>query len=162
VTFGTEAAVTAALAYDQTDLDGCRLTVRPYNKRGQKKESRNVPSDGAHGNRSLDARIVQGEYTDGYNVIFVGNLPNLPHEEVVTDVGLLEHFQKGGCNATRARIHRDESGKCRGFAHVHFKNADSTFKAVNTLNNTLCLGRMIKVTFAKPPANFEIRRNYNT
>ncbi|CAG9461130.1 unnamed protein product [Pedinophyceae sp. YPF-701] len=136
VTFEDEEGAKKALEYDGTGLDGGTLVVRPY-----------VPSGRQRGNRNDGAPTQGPEKTPGYLVAYVGNLPT--GEGAVSDGDLQRHFR--GLTLRKVRLHRDEAGACRGFAHLHFKSEAGLDRAVKDLNGTELLGRKLRVTYARPP-----------
>ena len=51
----------------------------------------------------------------------------------------------------QVRLHTDkDTGKPKGFAHIHFPDAESVKKAVEELNGHELKGRGIKLSFAQP------------
>ena len=57
--------------------------------------------------------------TPGYHVAYVGNLAFEANQQQLKDV-----FE--GCNVTIIRLHTDkDTGKSKGYAHVHFADEES-------------------------------------
>jgi nucleolin len=81
--------------------------------------------------------------TTGYDVAYVGNIAYEADEAAVR--ALFEPF-----GVTKVRLHTDkDTGKPKGFAHVHFKDEPSLDSAMS-LNGTQLMGRRIKVGYAQP------------
>lgn len=63
----------------------------------------------------------------GYNVAYVGNIA---FEADVNDMREL----MGDCNITKVRMHTDkDTGKFKGYAHVHFADEESLDRCVTLL-----------------------------
>lgn len=81
--------------------------------------------------------------TTGYDVAYVGNIAYEADEDAVR--ALFEPF-----GVTKVRLHTDkDTGKPKGFAHVHFKDEPSLDSAMS-LDGTQLMGRRIKVGYAQP------------
>ncbi|KAL4524982.1 hypothetical protein Ndes2526A_g07078 [Nannochloris sp. 'desiccata'] len=78
-----------------------------------------------------------------YDVAYVGNIAYEADEDAVR--ALFEPF-----GVTKVRLHTDkDTGKPKGFAHVHFKDEPSLDSAMS-LDGTQLMGRRIKVGYAQP------------
>ncbi|KAI3433472.1 hypothetical protein D9Q98_003284 [Chlorella vulgaris] len=81
--------------------------------------------------------------TPGYHVAYVGNVA---YE--ADDKALSRLFEP--CGVTKVRLHTDkDTGKPKGFAHVHFQEEAGLDQAV-ALDGTNLLGRRIRVGYAQP------------
>ena len=81
--------------------------------------------------------------TAGYDVAYVGNIAYEADEAAVR--ALFEPF-----GVTKVRLHTDkDTGKPKGFAHVHFKD-EASMDAAISLNGTMLMGRQIRVGYAQP------------
>lgn len=166
ITFATEEAFESALAYDGTDCDGQILKVQKCkadNKRrfkqqqGQTSQNVNTSVDigsgyDVHEYQEPDAQFPlpkvrqSAQKVQGYNVAYVGNIAFAASSDDIK--ALFEPF-----GATLVRLHTDkDTGKPKGYAHVHFKDEESLDRAVQ-MDGTPLLGRRIKVGFAQKKKN---------
>ena len=177
ITFATEAAYESALGYDGTDCDGQILKVQKCKVDKKKKRYGGAVEGGQAGevahtqqpavvqqmtvpptavavvapsaavpvaipmpnqtsNASLAAKVP------GYNVAYVGNIA---FEASPDEIKAL--FEPYG--VIKVRLHTDkDTGKPKGYAHVHFKDAEGLDKAVAT-NGTNFFGRNLRIGYAQ-------------
>lgn len=73
---------------------------------------------------AISETVIQVE---GYNVAYVGNIAFEADED-----DLRELFS--GCNITKVRMHTDkDTGKFKGYAHVHFADEESLDRLILAL-----------------------------
>ncbi|DBA77344.1 TPA: hypothetical protein ACH3X2_000862 [Trebouxia sp. C0005] len=144
ITYATEEGYLEALKCDGTDLDGQQLRVQKCMSAGahvpKKKQMAAAPdavASPAQQQQSPAPKVA------GYHVAYVGNLAF-----EATDAEIQQLFPD--CNVTKVRLHTDKNtGKSRGFAHVHFLDEPSLDKALQ-FNGSLLHGRQVKVSYAQP------------
>jgi hypothetical protein len=91
------------------------------------------------------ARPAAGEPAKvaGYNVAYVGNIA---FEATTEDIKAL--FE--GCEVTRIRLHTDrDTGRSKGYAHVHFETEAGLDRAVGQFNGASLHGRGVRVSYAQ-------------
>ncbi|KAI8110960.1 hypothetical protein M9434_004534 [Picochlorum sp. BPE23] len=157
ITFATQEAYQSALSFDGTDCDGQILKVQKckadakkrYKKQPSSADGRNEAKDN---NNHAEAPALGTQHrppaqkVQGYNVAYVGNIA---FEASPEDIKTL--FEPYG--VTIVRLHTDkDTGKPKGYAHVHFKDEESLDKAM-ALNGTPILGRKIRVGYAQLKKN---------
>jgi RNA recognition motif-containing protein len=152
ITFATQEAYQSALGYDGTDCDGQILKVQKCKADGKKKfkqpinrqpqeEAPQEPHLAPDSSGSVKPRNP-AQKVKGYNVAYVGNIA---FEASPEDIKAL--FES--CGVTLVRLHTDkDTGKPKGYAHVHFKDEESLDKAIE-LDGTPLFGRRIRVGFAQ-------------
>lgn len=152
ITFATQEAYQSALSYDGTDCDGQILKVQKCKADGKKtfkqqtnrqpqEEAPQAPQHAPDSSATIKPRNP-AQKIKGYNVAYVGNIAFEARPE---DVKAL--FES--CGVTLVRLHTDkDTGKPKGYAHVHFKDEESLDKAIK-LDGTPLFGRRIRVGFAQ-------------
>ncbi|RVW49404.1 hypothetical protein CK203_080220 [Vitis vinifera] len=122
----TEAAAKRALALDGADMGGLFLKIQPYKTTRANKSSDFAP-----------------EMVEGYNRIYVGNLPwDITEDEV------RKFFSR--CNVSSIRFGMDkETQEFRGYAHVDFSDNPSLTMALKLDQEIVC-GRPAKIRCAVP------------
>ncbi|KAL6774421.1 hypothetical protein ACKKBG_A24945 [Auxenochlorella protothecoides x Auxenochlorella symbiontica] len=162
ITFATEEAYQAALGYDGEDCEGQRVKVQrckaPTSVRRQAAPAiaaptaaapaAAIPPTQAGASPAPPAADARGSApkTPGYHVAYVGNVAYDADEATLQK--LFEPF-----NVTLVRLHTDkETGRPKGFAHVHFRDEASLDGALQ-LNGTQLMGRAIKVGYAQAKKN---------
>ncbi|KAG2723681.1 hypothetical protein I3843_02G158900 [Carya illinoinensis] len=126
INFKTEAAAKRALALDGSDMGGLYLKIQPYKVVRANKASHFSP-----------------EIVEGYNRIYVGNLP-----WDVTEDDLRKLLSD--CNISSIRFGMDkETGEFRGYAHVDFSDSMSLTMALKLDQQIVC-GRPLKISCAVP------------
>ncbi|XP_018836536.1 protein gar2 [Juglans regia] len=126
ISFKTEAAAKRALALDGSDMGGLYLKIQPYKVTRANKASHFSP-----------------EIVEGYNRIYVGNLP-----WDVTEDDLRKLLSD--CNISSIRFGADkETGEFRGYAHVDFSDSMSLTMALKLDQQIVC-GRPVKISCAVP------------
>jgi nucleolin len=167
ITFATEAAYESALEYDGTDCDGQILKVQKCKADRKKKRLSGAAEGGqttavahAHQPTVVEQTIVQppaavetttatptsnashAAKVPGYNVAYVGNIA---FEASPDEIKAL--FEPYG--VIKVRLHTDkDTGKPKGYAHVHFKDAEGLDKAV-AINGTNFFGRNLRIGYAQ-------------
>ncbi|KAL0054633.1 hypothetical protein WJX82_000260 [Trebouxia sp. C0006] len=144
ITYATEEGYLEALKCDGTDLDGQQLRVQKCMSAGahvpKKKQMAAAPdavASPAQQQQSPAPKVA------GYHVAYVGNLAF-----EATDAEIQQLFPD--CNVTKVRLHTDKNtGKSRGFAHVHFLDEPSLDKALQ-FNGSPLHRRQVKVSYAQP------------
>ncbi|KAL0025223.1 hypothetical protein WJX77_008650 [Trebouxia sp. C0004] len=144
ITYVTEEGYLEALKCNGTDLDGQHLRVQKCMSAGahvpKKKQMAAAPdavASPAQQQQSPAPKVA------GYHVAYVGNLAF-----EATDAEIQQLFPD--CNVTKVRLHTDKNtGKSRGFAHVHFLDEPSLDKALQ-FNGSPLHGRQVKVSYAQP------------
>lgn len=138
ITFKTEEAFQEALKCDGTEVDGQTLKVKTCkasakrDKGGRERPGRNVETGANHAPKTV-----------GYNVAYIGNISFEASEDDLK--AALE-----GCAVTLVRLHTDkDTGRFKGFAHVHFGDEASLDRAVG-LNGVDVRGRKLRVGYAQP------------
>lgn len=160
ITFATQEAYQSALSFDGTDCDGQILKVQKC-KADAKKRYKKQPDSVDGRNEATGNNVHRAEAptpaggtqhrppaqkVQGYNVAYVGNIA---FEASPDDIKTL--FEPYG--VTVVRLHTDkDTGKPKGYAHVHFKDEESLDKAM-ALNGTPILGRKIRVGYAQLKKN---------
>lgn len=159
ITFATEEAYQSALNFDGTDCDGQILKVQkckvdkkkrstPQMNTIQSNEDSTTKEDaGMHPNVGTQDAVFKmrkpAQKVQGYNVAYVGNVAFTASPDDIRSL-----FEPYG--ATLVRLHTDkDTGKPKGYAHVHFKDEESLDRAIE-LDGTQLFGRKIKVGFAQP------------
>ena len=157
ITFATQEAYQSALSFDGTDCDGQILKVQKCKADSKKRYRIKQPEKADGGNEAKDNRHAEAptpgtqhrppaQKVQGYNVAYVGNIA---FEASPEDIKTL--FEPYG--VTIVRLHTDkDTGKPKGYAHVHFKDEESLDKAM-ALNGTPILGRKIRVGYAQLKKN---------
>lgn len=126
ISFKTEAAAKRALALDGADMGGLFLKIQPYKTTRANKSSDFAP-----------------EIVEGYNRIYVGNLP-----WDITEDELRKFFPR--CNVSSIRFGMDkETQEFRGYAHVDFSDNPSLTMALKLDQEIVC-GRPAKIRCAVP------------
>jgi nucleolin len=161
ITFTTEEGYAAALACDGEECEGKKLKVQKCKKPTNAKNRRTadagvVPASTNHGDQGVKGAAAGegGQNTShqayqsparkvaGYNVAYVGNVA---YE--VDDNALKALFAPYG--VTLVRLHTDkDTGKPKGYAHVHFKDEASLDAAVG-LDGVELMGRRLRVGYAQ-------------
>jgi nucleolin len=165
ITFATEEAFESALACDGTDCDGQILKVQKCKADKKKRITKHQqtpqqnhnsidadPREDIDGTQQADMQKPRqttrpsAQKVQGYNVAYVGNIAFAATSDDIK--ALFEPF-----GATLVRLHTDkDTGKPKGYAHVHFKDEESLDTAV-TMDGTPLLGRRIRVGFAQKKKN---------
>ncbi|CAM8982389.1 unnamed protein product [Rhodiola kirilowii] len=128
----TEAAAKRSLGFDETDMGGLILKVKPYKMPSATKITTDKASNFAP------------QMLKGYNRIYVGNLA-----WEVTDDDLRSLF--ADCSISSIRFGTDkETGEFRGYAHVDFADSLSLTMALKLDQEIVC-GRPAKISCAVPP-----------
>lgn len=79
--------------------------------------------------------------------IYVGNLPR-----VVEEHQLLALFSANGRSVVSVKIPTDpETGRCRGFAFIEFKDSKDALNAIDDLNGKAFLDRPLAIRLATGP-----------
>jgi len=107
---------------------------------------RNDPSDvktaDTFSTFSNNSNAHHAEKVAGYDVAYVGNIA---FEASIDSIKAL--FEPYG--VTKVRLHTDkDTGKSKGYAHVHFQDAESLDKAV-AINGTNFFGRNLRIGYAQ-------------
>ncbi|CAM8978401.1 unnamed protein product [Rhodiola kirilowii] len=132
ISFKTEAAAKRSLGFDETDMGGLILKVKPYKMPSATKITTDKASNFAP------------QMLKGYNRIYVGNLA-----WEVTDDDLRSLF--ADCSISSIRFGTDkETGEFRGYAHVDFADSLSLTMALKLDQEIVC-GRPAKISCAVPP-----------
>eukprot|EP00884_Botryococcus_braunii_P001700 jgi/Botrbrau1/11530/Bobra.0393s0009.1 len=143
ITFVTEEGFQEALKCDGSMLEGVRIKVEACKAPPPSKSKLLSSKPPSSPPRRPSAPALK---TPGYLVAYVGNVAFEASAEDVSAV-----FE--GCNVTRVRLHTErDTGRPKGFAHVHFLDEPSLDRAV-TFNGAELYGRAIKVGYAQPPRN---------
>ncbi|KAG1660888.1 hypothetical protein FOA52_015930 [Chlamydomonas sp. UWO 241] len=141
ITFTTDDAYQTALTANGEEIEGRSLRVEKCKAAAGKRAA----AGAAAARTGAGGGAVGGgsERVDGYNVAYVGNIAyDVTREELIA----LFRPHK----STQVRLHTDkDSGKPKGFAHVHFADAE-TLEAAMALDGTEMAGRAIKMSFAQP------------
>lgn len=158
ITFSTEDGYEAALACDGEACEGQTVKVQKCKKPNKNKKGAPVgpltSQEGGTGTGSDLGGKASGTKsnenpapkTAGYDVAYVGNIAWEADEAAIKAV-----FEPYG--VTKVRLHTDkDTGRPKGYAHVHFKDEASLDQAI-TLNGTMLFGRRIKVGYAQPKKN---------
>jgi len=158
ITFTTEEGYAAALACDGEECEGKKLKVQKCKKPTSRKtaDAGVVPTSTNHGDQGMKGAAAgeggqnanhqayqsPAKKVAGYNVAYVGNVA---YE--VDDNALKALFAPYG--VTLVRLHTDkDTGKPKGYAHVHFKDEASLDAAVG-LNGVELMGRRLRVGYAQ-------------
>eukprot|EP00890_Picochlorum_soloecismus_P004224 jgi/Picsp_1/4802/NSC_02170-R1_protein len=146
ITFATDEAYESALSCDSADCDGQILKVQKC-KADTKQKSRVSNASSTHQMKeTIPETRAPAPKTAGYNVAYVGNIAFEASSEAVK--ALFEPY-----GVTLVRLHTDkDTGKPKGYAHVHFRDEESLDKAM-ALNGTPLMGRKIRVGYAQPKKN---------
>lgn len=79
----------------------------------------------------------------GYHVAYVGNIA---FEATPAEVQAV--FE--GCSVSRVRLHTDkDTGRSKGYAHVHFESEEGVDRAVGEFNGAELHGRQLRVSYAQ-------------
>ncbi|KAF7811352.1 nucleolin 2 [Senna tora] len=120
ISFKTEAAAKRALALDGSDMGGLFLKIQPYKT----------------------IRIKASDFTpkrvEGYNRIYVGNLPWDTTEDQLRNL-------LSNCSISSIRFGTDKGG----YAHVDFTDSQSMKRALTMDQKILC-GRPVRISCAVP------------
>ncbi|KAK9820477.1 hypothetical protein WJX72_010755 [[Myrmecia] bisecta] len=139
ITFATVEGYQAALECDGEMLDSTRLKVEKCISAGRK-EGRAARKQ-AEKERPVHA--MPAPKTPGYHVAYVGNIA---FEAIAKDLEAV--FED--CKVTLVRLHTDrDTGKSKGYAHVHFADEESLDRAIEFSGAEL-MGRAIKIGYAQP------------
>lgn len=152
ITFATEEGYEAALACDGEACEGQTVKVQKC-KRPNKDKKTAAPVVPSIKYTAQEGRAaVKGNpdnpapKTAGYDVAYVGNIAWEADEAAIRAI-----FEPYG--VTKVRLHTDkDTGRPKGYAHVHFKDEACLDKAI-TLNGTMLFGRRIRVGYAQPKKN---------
>ncbi|GAX75058.1 hypothetical protein CEUSTIGMA_g2502.t1 [Chlamydomonas eustigma] len=136
ITFKTEEGYEKALACHGEELEGRSLRVEKCKAAAAKKAARAVAGS------SQEGSLAEPQKQEGYNVAYVGNIAyDVTREELVA------LFRPYKC--TLVRLHTDkETGKAKGYAHIHFPDAESLDRSME-LNGHSLSGRAIKMSYAQ-------------
>jgi nucleolin len=154
ITFSTEDGYEAALACDGEACEGQTVKVQKCKKPNKSKkvaplvpltaqEGIGTGSDMGGKGSGAKSNDNPAPKTAGYDVAYVGNIAWEADEAAIKAI-----FEPYG--VTKVRLHTDkDTGRPKGYAHVHFKDEASLDQAI-TLDGTMLFGRRIKVGYAQP------------
>ncbi|KAI0812183.1 hypothetical protein GGR55DRAFT_640680 [Xylaria sp. FL0064] len=126
VDFDSEAAAVAAMALTETELEGRKVLIKnatSFEGRPQKEPAALATEDGAEANGAGSTGIRQ--QNNASRKIYVGNL-----SFQVTEDDLRTQFEKCGEIEWVKTATFEDSGKCKGYGWVKFKEADAAAWAV--------------------------------
>ena len=174
ITFATDEAYESALSFNGTECDGqilkvqkCKADKKRYSSNGatgggpvlanQPASTPTLAAPAEVNNATTHAATTtlspnshdrstsnahHASKVPGYNVAYVGNIA---FEASPDEIKAL--FEPYG--VTKVRLHTDkDTGKPKGYAHVHFKDAESLDKAV-AINGTNFFGRNLRIGYAQ-------------
>ncbi|KAI1350315.1 hypothetical protein F5Y01DRAFT_159304 [Xylaria sp. FL0043] len=126
IDFDSEAAAVAAMALTETELEGRKVLIKnatSFEGRPQKETAAPATEDGAEANGAGTTAIRQ--QNNASRKIYVGNL-----SFQVTEDDLRAQFEKCGEIEWVKTATFEDSGKCKGYGWVKFKEADAAAWAV--------------------------------
>ncbi|KAI1274044.1 hypothetical protein F5Y07DRAFT_227716 [Xylaria sp. FL0933] len=126
IDFDSEAAAVAAMALTETELEGRKVLIKnatSFEGRPQKEPAAPATEDGAEANGAGPTAIRQ--QTNASRKIYVGNL-----SFQVTEDDLRAQFEKCGEIEWVKTATFEDSGKCKGYGWVKFKEAEAAAWAV--------------------------------
>eukprot|EP00210_Caulerpa_lentillifera_P003798 g3627.t1 len=95
-----------------------------------------------------------GTKTEGYDVLFMCNLPRNITESEVAD--LFKEFKIASVKLKR----NPETSQFKGYAHIHFGVADHRLEeAIEKLDGTLLRGRVVRIGYAVPPPDWSEQKS---
>lgn len=160
ITFKEEKGCNAALECDGVECEGQTLKVKrcEYKAGGKKPSSAaSVPPStpaalgaspaaaAAAPARGLSGGAAAAPKTPGYHVAYVGNL-----DFDATQKDLKAVLEAGGVAVTKVRLHTDkDTGRAKGYAHVHFASEEALDRAV-AMNGTKLHGRPLRIGYGQP------------
>ncbi|EIE27417.1 RNA-binding domain-containing protein [Coccomyxa subellipsoidea C-169] len=139
ITFKTEGGYKAALECDGMTIDTVQIKVEPCISAGpkRKKQRNEVVSQ-----TNRKAHSGAAPKVEGYNVAYVGNIAFEAGESDLREL-------LAGCEITKVRRHTDkDTGKFKGYAHVHFADEESLDRAME-FDGAALKGRRIRVGYAQ-------------
>lgn len=168
VDFGTAEAKQAAIAKSEGHLDGRRLLIKDgsdFTGRPEKDGGTSGSSNPLTGLTKTAKKILSQQKNPACATLFVGNLGfETKEDEIAALFGRLHpklakrSVKPVADDADQGRLLRvrmgtfEDSGKCKGFAFVDFKDAQSATEALTNPHNHSLNGRALVVEYASADA----------
>lgn len=131
IDFNTEDQLNSAIALSETDLNGRKVLIKNANSY----EGRPAKPEG------LTSTLSKNPPS---RILFVGNLSF----DTTSDL-LKDHFQHCGEIVKIRMATFEDSGKCKGFAFIDFKDVDGPTKALKDRNCKKIIGRPLRLEFGE-------------
>ncbi|KAI1086931.1 RNA-binding domain-containing protein [Rostrohypoxylon terebratum] len=129
IDFDAESAWVAALALTETEINGRKVLIKDSKSYEGRPKKEAFGENGATGTTSIDAThngaAAAGKVNPTSKKIYVGNL-----SFQTTEDDLRTHFEKCGEIEWIKVATFEDSGKCKGFGWVKFKDAEAASSAV--------------------------------
>lgn len=146
ITYATNDGYENALQCDGDTWDGCSFVVKPW----KEKTVRAAPTKDTSSKQLPRERL--GKRVEGFNVLFLCNLPS----SMTTD-GVIDLFRDFDLEAVKLK-QDPESGRSKGYAHIHFRRSEQLEAAIQMLDNTVIKGRTVRLGYAIPPPNWKPKK----